>query len=127
MQHLFIGFLAIAGIVWNVDLGAKVYVDWIMVALIAAFMFIMGARFDEALRRWENQPHWKKTQPESVSSTPNGGSEQSAITPEHGKSLSFLLALLEPRQGARAHRTSHQSSSMRQRICPVWSGPQEFS
>lgn len=65
MQHLFIGFLAIAGIVWNVDLGARVYVDWLMVAMIAAFMAVMGARLDDALRRWENQPHWRKTKAEA--------------------------------------------------------------
>lgn len=63
MERLFIGFLAIAGIVWNVDLGARVYVDWLMVGLIAAFMAVMGARFDAALRRWENQPHWRKVKP----------------------------------------------------------------
>jgi hypothetical protein len=63
MERVFIAALAIAGIVWNVDLGARVYVDWLMVAMIAAFMFMMGARFDAALRRWENHPHWKKTKP----------------------------------------------------------------
>ena len=63
MQNLFIGFLAVAGIVWKVDLGARVYVDWLMVALIAAFMFTLGVRFDAALRRWEMHPHWRKTQP----------------------------------------------------------------
>ena len=63
MDRLFIAALAVLGVVWNVDLGARVYVDGLMVALFAAFMFTMGARLDDALRRWELRPHWKKVQP----------------------------------------------------------------
>lgn len=60
MKHIFIGLLAIMGIVWKVDLGARVYVDWAVVVMFAAFMFTMGDRFDRALRRWELRPRWRK-------------------------------------------------------------------
>jgi hypothetical protein len=64
MKNLSIVCLAVAGIIWNVDLGARVYVEWAMLGLIMVLMFIMGNRLDTALRRWENQPHWRKVKPE---------------------------------------------------------------
>jgi hypothetical protein len=63
MDRLLIATLAVLGVLWNVDLGARVYVDAIMWVLIAAFMFTMGARFDDLLRRWELQPRWRKVAP----------------------------------------------------------------
>jgi hypothetical protein len=63
MERLLIGLLAVAGIVWKVDLGARPYVDMAMLVALAAFMFTMGVRLDDALRRWEMQPHWRKVKP----------------------------------------------------------------
>jgi hypothetical protein len=60
MQHLVIAALAVLGIMWKVDLGARVYVDYAMIALIAGFAFMMGAQLDAALRRWEAKPHWRR-------------------------------------------------------------------
>jgi hypothetical protein len=60
MQHLLILALAVLGILWKVDLGARVYVDWAVIAMLAAFMFTMGARLDAALLRWEAKPHWRR-------------------------------------------------------------------
>jgi hypothetical protein len=61
MQNLLIVVLAALGILWKIDGGARVYVDWAVLSMFAAVMFVMGARFDAALSRWENQPHWRKT------------------------------------------------------------------
>lgn len=34
-----------------------------MWTLIAGFLFLMGARLDDALRRLEMQPYWRKVKP----------------------------------------------------------------
>ena len=60
MKNLFIAVLAVLGIMWKVDLGARVYVDWAVMAMFGAFMFAMGARVDDLLMRWELQPHWRR-------------------------------------------------------------------
>ncbi len=60
MKNLFIAVLAVLGIMWKVDLGARVYVDWAVMAMFGAFMFTVGARVDDLLKRWERQPHGRR-------------------------------------------------------------------
>jgi hypothetical protein len=63
MERLLIVGLALVGMASKAGPAPPPVIDWIMWALIAGFMFLMGARLDDALRRWSHQPHWKKVKP----------------------------------------------------------------
>jgi hypothetical protein len=57
--HDFQVFLAAAS-AWLSD----AIVDMAMCVIFAAFMFLMGVRLDDKLRRWERGLHWRKMKPE---------------------------------------------------------------
>ena len=63
MEKLVIIGLAVLGMASNAGPAPPPAIDWIMCGLLSAFMFLMGARFDAALHRWELQPHWRKGKP----------------------------------------------------------------
>ena len=63
MDRLLLVVLAALGMLSNLGSRPPQGIFWIMDGLVAVFMFLMGVRFDDALRRWELQPHWRKVQP----------------------------------------------------------------
>lgn len=67
MERVLIVGLALVGMASEAGPAPPPAIDWIMGLLIAGFMFLMGARLDDALRRWEMRPHWKKVKPATSS------------------------------------------------------------
>jgi hypothetical protein len=52
-----------AGMASNAGPTPPPLVVWISWALFASLMFFLGTLIDDALRRWELQPHWRKVTP----------------------------------------------------------------
>jgi hypothetical protein len=63
MDRLLLVVLATLGMLSNLGSHPPQGIFWIMDGLVAVFMFLMGVRLDDALRRWELQLHWRKGQP----------------------------------------------------------------
>jgi hypothetical protein len=63
MDRLLLVVLATLGMLSNLGSHPPQGIFWIMDGLVAVFMFLMGVRLDDALRRLELQPHWRKVQP----------------------------------------------------------------
>jgi hypothetical protein len=66
MERLLIVGLALLGMASKAGPAPPPAIDWIMWLLCAGFMLVMGARLDDALRRWEMKPHWRKVERSSV-------------------------------------------------------------
>jgi hypothetical protein len=60
MLQLMIIALAVLGMLSNAGPTPPPAISWVMWLLCASFMFMMGARFDAWLRRWEAKPHWRR-------------------------------------------------------------------
>lgn len=60
MQNLMIIGLAVMGMIWNVDPAARPYIDVAIWILAASFMFSLGRRFDDWLRRLAARPQWRR-------------------------------------------------------------------
>ncbi|QQP93801.1 hypothetical protein IGS68_34315 (plasmid) [Skermanella sp. TT6] len=60
MLHLMIIGIAVLGMIWNVDLGARPYVDVAMWLLFAGLMFHLGDRFNTWLDHWAVRPRWRR-------------------------------------------------------------------
>jgi hypothetical protein len=63
MFHILILVLAVLGMLSNMGSHPPQGIFWIMDGIAAIFMFKLGVRLDDALRRWELQPHWRKVTP----------------------------------------------------------------